>query len=80
MHRNKLIERNKNNFKDLIGQSFGKLTVIQKTNSLRGHTGWICQCECGNIITTDSGRGIIPTARAAEMNLPPSEKWLGNTS
>jgi hypothetical protein len=35
---------------DLIGQKFGKLTVIAKTNK---HDGtciiWQCQCDCGNI-------------------------------
>lgn len=42
-------ERNKNKI-DLIGQKFGKLTVI--ADSGKRHNGsmiWTCQCECGNI-------------------------------
>ena len=42
-------ERNKNKI-DLIGQKFGKLTVI--ADSGKRHNGsviWTCECECGNI-------------------------------
>ena len=42
-------EKNKNKI-DLIGQKFGKLTVI--ADSGKRHNGgmiWTCQCECGNI-------------------------------
>lgn len=37
---------------DLTGERFGKLTVIKyvKTNSY--HAEWVCQCDCGNTITT----------------------------
>lgn len=40
--------------KDLTGQVFGKLTVIQKTGqkNKHGHPLWLCQCSCGN--TTES--------------------------
>lgn len=34
---------------NLIGQKFGRLTVIQKSE--QGREKYICQCECGNIIT-----------------------------
>lgn len=37
---------------DLIGQTFTRLTVIEKnkkTNS-NGHAYWKCKCECGNIV------------------------------
>lgn len=34
--------------KNLIGQKFGKLTVIEYTNETRhGRAVWKCQCECG---------------------------------
>ena len=38
--------------KDLLGQVFGRLTVIEKTDnrSSSGSIMWKCQCECGNII------------------------------
>lgn len=39
--------------KNLLGQTFGKLTVIGKTNKRDPSSGsiiWKCRCECGNII------------------------------
>ena len=37
--------------KDLVGQKFGRLTVLEKSEQERVgyHYVWICQCECGNI-------------------------------
>ena len=35
--------------KNLIGQRFGRLTVIEKTNERRhGYIVWKCICDCGN--------------------------------
>lgn len=34
---------------DLTGQTFGKLTVIEKIGARNGKVYWKCQCECGNI-------------------------------
>ena len=35
---------------NLIGQTFNRLTVINRTkNSKSGQTKWKCQCKCGNI-------------------------------
>ena len=31
----------------LIGQKFGKLTVISNTDSMNYHSCWVCLCECG---------------------------------
>lgn len=37
------------NFKDLTGQKFGRLTVIERAeNDKNGSTRWLCRCECGN--------------------------------
>jgi hypothetical protein len=33
---------------DLIGKTFGLLTVINKVESRNGKTHWNCQCSCGN--------------------------------
>ena len=48
---------------DLVGQHFGKLTVLslneEKTQATRKHTRmWNCQCDCGvmTIVTTDALR------------------------
>lgn len=38
--------------KTKIGDVYGKLTVIAPSNQrVRGRVCWVCQCECGNIIT-----------------------------
>lgn len=42
--------------KDLTGQQFGKLTVLCRDQSIVGkgtHAKWICQCQCGNIISVN---------------------------
>ena len=33
---------------DITNQKFGKLTAIQKVQSKKGKTYWLCKCECGN--------------------------------
>lgn len=37
--------------RNLLGQKFGKLTVIEETNETNGHNNfyWKCKCECGNV-------------------------------
>lgn len=37
--------------KNLVGQRFGRLTVLEKTNKrYYGYTVWKCVCDCGNIV------------------------------
>lgn len=33
--------------KNLLGQTFGRLTVIAPAESRNGRTYWLCRCECG---------------------------------
>lgn len=44
---------------DLTGMKFGKLIVIERDlnpkSKVKGKIYWICQCECGNIITVEGG-------------------------
>lgn len=49
-------EMSKNYILDLTGQKFGKLTVIKLDSYNRGEerTKWICECECGNIVSVYS--------------------------
>lgn len=36
------------NYKSLIGQKFGKLTVVKRVeNNKHGHVCYLCQCDCG---------------------------------
>lgn len=42
----------KNNFIDITGKRFGKLTVIKfKYFNNNHHSVWECKCDCGNIVT-----------------------------
>ena len=41
--------------KDLTGQTFGLLYVIERAEDVKpGRPAWHCQCECGNITTVTS--------------------------
>lgn len=42
---------------DLTGQRFGKLKVIKKTDERTKHGSimWLCECECGNVLSVSSG-------------------------
>ena len=47
--------------KDLTGQKFGYLTVLNPTR-INGRFGWHCQCECGNtkdVLTSNLTRGFV---------------------
>lgn len=33
---------------DLLGQVFGKLTVIASAEKISNRSAWLCECECGN--------------------------------
>lgn len=38
-------------FKDLTGQRFGRLTVVERAPNIGRYTAWVCSCECGNVVT-----------------------------
>ena len=52
-------------FNNLIGQKFGKLTVIGRAeNSKNGKAKWLCRCDCGklkqkNVTTNDLKSGKV---------------------
>lgn len=35
--------------KDLTGDKFGRLTVINRSKNIGKHAAWLCKCECGNV-------------------------------
>ena len=35
---------------NLVGQRFGRLTVLSRAENISGLTAWKCQCDCGNTI------------------------------
>lgn len=53
-----LAKTGENNKRDLIGQRFGKLIVIQESprRAANGGLYWICQCDCGNVTEIASSR------------------------
>ena len=60
--------------KDLTGQKFGMLTVLEKTEERDHNTVvWKCECECGNTVLV-SGRDLIHNRKdscgCASMNKP----------
>ncbi|WP_436665211.1 alcohol dehydrogenase [Lactiplantibacillus plantarum] len=43
--------------KDLTGETFSRLTVIERTESApNGNARWLCQCSCGRQVVVDSYR------------------------
>ena len=36
--------------KDLIGQKFSRLTVIELNKQNKGGSSWVCKCDCGKIV------------------------------
>lgn len=38
-------------FQNLVGQSFGRLTVLERDTSKTDQVWWKCRCSCGNIIS-----------------------------
>ena len=52
LRKEKAVETHTDN---LVGQKFGKLTVIKKTNKRRcGCVVWLCKCDCGNFYEAPS--------------------------
>ena len=49
---NKKVFNGKKNKKDITGQVFGRLTVLEEVpeRMYNGHIAWKCKCECGNEI------------------------------
>jgi hypothetical protein len=45
--------QNAGKLKDINGIKYGRLTVIRRSqsNSKTGNAMWICECDCGNIVT-----------------------------
>ena len=42
---------------DVAGQKFGRLMVLHATGGrIRGRIEWLCQCECGGLLRTNSNQ------------------------
>lgn len=61
--------------KDIIGETFGRLTVIGRTHNIKKDTAWLCKCDCGNhkvARTTGlrSGDNVSCGCKRKEINSP----------
>ena len=83
----------KTTMKDLTNQRFGRLLVLRRDPEKKTNNGsilWICQCDCGNIVSVSSGRlrngttqscGCYAKQRSSEARLIDlSGKTFGNWS
>lgn len=43
---------------DLTGQTFDRLTVLERNGMVNNGAAWLCRCACGNL-TTVKGRRLI---------------------
>jgi len=77
-----LLHTTPSSFIDLTGKRFGRLIVISRANTPRGHkycTRWLCKCDCGNETTTSIGnlkKGISTSCgcyRKEIISLPDGE-------
>ena len=41
---------------ELVGQRYGRLTVIEQAGKKNGFTNWLCECDCGNMIVVQGTR------------------------
>jgi hypothetical protein len=58
----------------LIGQRFGKLTVVERVQNIGSQAGWLCRCDCG-------GEKIVASQRLrrGETKSCGCARWGGRT-
>lgn len=39
---------------DLTGRRFGRLTVLQRAETIKKRTMWLCRCDCGNEVAVEA--------------------------
>lgn len=44
--------------KNLVGMTFGHLTVVSRDYSKQGHAYWNCNCSCGNVVSGVDGYNL----------------------
>ncbi len=59
--------------KDISGKTFGKLSVIERTQErVRGSVVWLCKCSCGTVVNVPSDRLVKGDTRSCGCLL---EEW-----
>lgn len=54
---------------DLTGKKFGRLIVLSRAKSKNGSIMWNCECDCGNIIQSNTGKlnfGVVTSCGCAK--------------
>lgn len=73
----------KHPYKDLTGQIFGKLTVIERrgsTNSSHKVAVWLCRCDCGNmVLRTSTHLNQINYSSCGKCRLIKDEDFIGKS-
>ena len=66
--------------KDLTGQKFGKLTVLERDTDKRNKEKvyWKCQCDCGNIISVVGGQLKSGKTMSCGCLVSKGEYYIGN--
>ena len=64
---------------DLVGQKFGKLTVLSFDKILNKHTYWLCNCECGKITSVRSDQLKDGTTKSCGCFLSESTRIRNTT-
>ncbi|MCD8355067.1 MAG: transcriptional regulator [Clostridia bacterium] len=70
----------KRSMADLVGQRFGRLVVVEKTEkrSKNRYVIWRCQCDCGNIVETTRNKLLSGnTTSCGCAKTPPLKDWIG---
>ena len=39
---------------NLVGEVYGRLTVLEEAEKIKGRVAWLCQCECGTLTVVKS--------------------------
>ena len=66
--------------KDLTGQQFGRLTVLKLADDYsKGHGAyWVCQCQCGNIVTVSSSALVTSHTKSCGCLLSYGEELVAS--
>lgn len=59
---------------NLTGQTFGRLTVIERDSSRKG-VYWLCRCECGNVVSVQACHLTMGRTKSCGcLNTPRNQK------
>ena len=69
----------KTSLKDLTGQVFGKLTVLQRAGSTKQKRAtWLCQCTCGKTVIVNSSSLLTGNTKSCGCIISNGENIIAN--